>query len=250
MEVRREPAPQFVAALNSLGRESRVSGPDQQSPGQRLAARVVQEQQRRQAEAPASKQEVQRGFQSIRQELYETQRWLREALVRLSRLERAAGQQETLGGAGSDGFRREALRALLGSAHPAGLGLRLDGNQQDKYAVAPAAPDCEARLPVCRAVCCHLPFPLSRQDVDEGELAWSQDYPFQMARAPGSRCVHLDPAARRCAVYDKRPRICRAFDCRADRRVWQDYEQMILTPWAEKVLGQAPSAETDAPLVG
>jgi Fe-S-cluster containining protein len=118
------------------------------------------------------------------------------------------------------------------------------------YAVQPAAPDCEAHLRVRRAVCCYLPLPLSRQDLDEGEPAWSEGYPFQLARAEGRRCVHLDPDARRYTVHDKRPRICRAFDCRTDRRVWQDYERVILTPWAAGMLGQAASVETDAALLG
>lgn len=43
-------------------------------------------------------------------------------------------------------------------------------------------------------------------------------------------CSHLDPNTFGCTVYENRPVPCRAFDCRNDKRIWLDFENMILNP--------------------
>jgi Fe-S-cluster containining protein len=98
----------------------------------------------------------------------------------------------------------------------------------DKYAMG-ALPeiDCEARLPLCRARCCTLVFPLSAQDLDERVVRWDYGRPYQIARRDDGYCVHNEPGTCHCSVYAQRPAICRGYDCRRDPRIWVDFEQRI-----------------------
>lgn len=101
----------------------------------------------------------------------------------------------------------------------------------DKYAwPGGVAIDCESRLHLCRAACCRLRFPLSEQDVLEGVVAWDDADPYMIAQADDGCCVHQDRTTLRCRIYEKRPLPCRAFDCRADRRIWLDFENRIPSP--------------------
>ena len=69
-------------------------------------------------------------------------------------------------------------------------------------------------------------FALSQQDLDEGIVRWDADEPYLIAHA-GGVCVHLDEREG-CMVYEARPRPCRVYDCRQDRRIWKDFERRIL----------------------
>lgn len=95
----------------------------------------------------------------------------------------------------------------------------------DKYAVESPAIDCAARLPVCKARCCTLPFVLSVQDLDERSVRWDYARPYRVAARGDGACVHLDGGA--CSVYARRPGACRAYDCRNDRRIWLDFDKWI-----------------------
>ncbi|MCC6527887.1 MAG: YkgJ family cysteine cluster protein [Polyangiaceae bacterium] len=96
----------------------------------------------------------------------------------------------------------------------------------DKYALT-ALPDidCAALLPLCRARCCHLPFPLSVQDLDERVVRWDYGRPYMIARRADGSCVHNEGG--RCGVYQHRPAVCRVYDCRKDGRIWQDFAARI-----------------------
>jgi Fe-S-cluster containining protein len=97
---------------------------------------------------------------------------------------------------------------------------------EDKYALPPGpAIDCDARLPLCRAACCHLSFALSRQDLDEGVVRWSPREPYLIRRRADKSCVHL--SALHCSIYAQRPAVCRKYDCRNDRRIWLDFDARI-----------------------
>jgi Fe-S-cluster containining protein len=98
----------------------------------------------------------------------------------------------------------------------------------DKYAVASPAIDCAARLPLCRARCCTLPFVLSTQDLDERAVRWDYARPYRVATRDDGLCVHNEAGA--CAVYAQRPAACRAYDCRKDRRIWLDFDAGIPAP--------------------
>ncbi len=101
----------------------------------------------------------------------------------------------------------------------------------DKYAL-PSLPaiDCEARLPLCRARCCTLTFPLSAQDLDERVVRWDYAQPYQIARRADGYCVHNRAGTHDCQVYERRPAVCRQYDCRNDQRIWRDFEQRIPAP--------------------
>src|ERR1041384_7811625 len=46
---------------------------------------------------------------------------------------------------------------------------------EDKYAVTGEPIDCDSRIPLCQARCCSFTVMLSRQDLEEGQLAWDID---------------------------------------------------------------------------
>jgi Fe-S-cluster containining protein len=98
----------------------------------------------------------------------------------------------------------------------------------DKYEIATeGGPPCQELLPICRARCCTFQVALTTQDLDEGGLRWNYATPYQLAKDREGQCVHHDGTG--CGVYSARPATCRSYDCREDRRVWQDYHQRILT---------------------
>lgn len=75
--------------------------------------------------------------------------------------------------------------------------------------------DCEAgRQLGCNTFCCRL---LVRYDADERPPA----PPGQTAKgcvdkAADGLCVHLDRSTYRCAIWERRPRVCREYTCNTD----------------------------------
>jgi hypothetical protein len=107
------------------------------------------------------------------------------------------------------------------------LGLPLD-----KYRLDPAElPDipCAELIPMCRARCCTFRFALSQQDLDEGVVRFDGADRYHILQKPDGTCHHLD-ARCGCTIYAARPRPCRLFDCRDDRRIWIDYARRIPAP--------------------
>ena len=101
----------------------------------------------------------------------------------------------------------------------------------DKYALADLPKiDCVARLPLCKARCCKLSFPLSFQDLDERVVQWNYRVPYQIRQRDDGYCVHCDAGSKQCGVYDQRPGTCRIYDCRQDSRIWLDFERRIPAP--------------------
>ena len=99
----------------------------------------------------------------------------------------------------------------------------------DKYAMADLPRiDCAARIHLCRARCCAMPFALSVQDLDERIVRWDYARPYRIARRPDGACVHNEGGS--CSIYERRPATCRAYDCRTDRRVWIDFDRGIPAP--------------------
>jgi hypothetical protein len=111
-------------------------------------------------------------------------------------------------------------------AHPH-VRLFHDGGE-DKYADTdlPDIP-CAELIPLCKARCCTLHVPLSKQDLDERVVRWDYALPYIILRGDDKYCVHSDPATRGCTVYEQRPSCCRNYDCREDARIWKDYAQRI-----------------------
>ena len=89
----------------------------------------------------------------------------------------------------------------------------------------PVAPeievDCEARMHICQAVCCSLPFPLSAAEVEAGDVNWDLGHPYVIRQTAEGWCTHNDRSTGGCDVYHKRPGVCRSYSCAHDERIWK-----------------------------
>jgi Fe-S-cluster containining protein len=99
----------------------------------------------------------------------------------------------------------------------------------DKYELGPLPDiDCPSLMHLCRGRCCTLHFPLSKQDLGERVVKWDYLNPYIIRqRESDGYCVHNDPTTHGCSVYERRPAVCRTYDCREDRRIWVDFEKKI-----------------------
>ena len=135
-----------------------------------------------------------------------------QGLVELDGLQRAV-----------DSARRET--ADKGDQAMVPIALRIDGPE----AAEPAAVvDCQARLPVCKAVCCRLRFALSAEEVESGPLRWDLGQPYYNRVGEGGYCQQIDVASGACGIYEDRPPVCRSYTCAGDERIWTDFEAMEL----------------------
>ena len=99
---------------------------------------------------------------------------------------------------------------------------------EDKYSCQQAVDiDCANRVHLCKARCCTFTFYLSEQDLDEGIVKWDYGRPYWIQRHEGGHCVHCEPGTYHCQIHAYRPYVCRAYDCRNDKRIWLDFDQMI-----------------------
>lgn len=124
------------------------------------------------------------------------------------------------------------------------IGARMMSDETDKYdARAAVEIDCEVRIPLCKASCCKLSFYLSRQDLEEGKIRWEFGRPYHIAHNAKGYCVHCDDTTRKCSVRENRPLTCRTYDCRKDKRIWEDFENRIPNPDLEKLMAPASAAQ-------
>lgn len=98
----------------------------------------------------------------------------------------------------------------------------------DEESPSRVAVDCEARMPICKAVCCSLKFPLSPREIEAGRVKWDLGHPYVIRHSDQGFCVHNDRASGRCAVYENRPQVCRDYSCATDERIWKDFDAMVL----------------------
>ena len=54
-------------------------------------------------------------------------------------------------------------------------------------------------------------------------------------------CPPLDRANPQCGVYEDRPFVCRAYDCRKDKRIWEDFEKRTINPELENLIAKLKS---------
>ncbi|MEJ2853701.1 MULTISPECIES: YkgJ family cysteine cluster protein [unclassified Saccharothrix] len=127
--------------------------------------------------------------------------------------------------------RQRALEGRLRADSDADNAVQLS-EEADKYALETERVeiDCASRLPLCRAACCRLRFALSRQDVEEGAVQWEIARPYLNRQRADGYCVHTDERTLGCQVYDRRPGVCRRYDCRRDTRIWVDFDSRIPNP--------------------
>lgn len=132
--------------------------------------------------------------------------------------------------------KQEAGKRLVEKFTGSGMGAEIQESKIDKYDFDESPRiDCENRVHLCKAACCRLRFPLSRQDIEEGVVKWDLAHPYLIARRADGYCNHLDGEKRQCTVYEHRPLPCRAYDCRNDQRTWMDFENRVVSPELEKL---------------
>jgi len=120
-----------------------------------------------------------------------------------------------------------------------GMGVVLQEPDQDKYAFqAEAHVDCENRVHLCKAACCRMIFPLSRQDIAERIIMWDLESPYLIAQTEDGYCRHLDRTGCRCKVREYRPIPCRAYDCSHDPRIWSDFANYVINPDLDKLFNK------------
>jgi Fe-S-cluster containining protein len=120
--------------------------------------------------------------------------------------------------------------------------------------------DCAARMNVCQAVCCRLKFALSQDEIERGHVKWDIGHPYVIRQDSSGYCSHNDCASRSCTIYEERPRLCREYSCRNDKRIWADFDAMVLnSEWINQHLGEGdaillvdadPLPEEGAPAAG
>lgn len=92
-----------------------------------------------------------------------------------------------------DERKRQVAERLVKRFVESGLGLMYQDPEYDKYAFDREADvDCESRLDTCKALCCKLPFALSKQDVEEGIIRWEFGRQYLIAHGDDGYCVRLD----------------------------------------------------------
>jgi len=130
-----------------------------------------------------------------------------------------------------DEHKKRAAANLVEKFSERGMGVVYQKPEYDKYQFAGQVEiDCESRVHICHAACCKMRFALSKQDVEEGIVRWDFSVPYLIARDPDGYCQHLHREKKSCTIHPHRPVPCRAFDCRKDRRIWLDFENMVVNP--------------------
>jgi Fe-S-cluster containining protein len=125
-----------------------------------------------------------------------------------------------------------------------GMGVALTNDEQDKYAYEGSVEiDCENRIALCRGACCRLSFALTVQDLEEGRVKWDLGRPYMIRHDEDGYCHHVERTSKRCGIYENRPVVCRAYDCRKDKRIWEDFENRMVSPDLEKLFPQRETAE-------
>jgi Fe-S-cluster containining protein len=110
-------------------------------------------------------------------------------------------------------------------------GVAIQDSPHDKYdAPEEAVIDCASRVSLCRAACCKMQFPLSRQDIEERIIQWDLGRPYLIAKGDDGYCRHLDRGCLGCTEHKARPLPCRVYDCRRDPRIWLDFEARRINP--------------------
>src|SRR5919205_3632775 len=143
-----------------------------------------------------------------------------------------------------DERKRQVGQRLTEKFAEKGMGVALTNDEQDKYAYEGSVEiDCESRMALCRGACCRLSFALTVQDLEEGRVKWDLGRPYMIRHDEDGYCHHVERTSKRCRVYENRPVVCRAYDCRKDKRIWEDFENRIVSPDLENLFPRRAAAE-------
>jgi Fe-S-cluster containining protein len=147
-----------------------------------------------------------------------------------------------------DARKKEVGQRLIEKFVGKGMGVALTDDEQDKYDYqSEVYIDCENRIQLCRGACCRLRFALTTQDLEEGKVKWELGHPYMIRHDADGYCHHIERGSCKCGVYENRPVVCRAYDCRRDKRIWEDFENKLVSPDLEKLFPQAqPQLEQGA----
>jgi Fe-S-cluster containining protein len=107
-----------------------------------------------------------------------------------------------------------------------GTAVRVESPEQ--AAQSPTPVDCEARMHVCRAVCCKLDFALTIPEIESGAAKWDLGRPYFIRHEESGYCTHNDRETGGCSIYARRPGVCCRYSCADDERIWQDFREMEL----------------------
>lgn len=125
-----------------------------------------------------------------------------------------------------------------------GMGVALTSDEQDKYAYEGGVEiDCGSRLALCRGACCRLTFALTVQDLEEGRVKWELGRPYMIRHDEDGYCHHIERGTKRCGLYENRPVVCRSYDCRKDKRIWEDFENRVVSPDLENLFPRPAAAD-------
>jgi Fe-S-cluster containining protein len=136
-----------------------------------------------------------------------------------------------------DAKRKKVAERLVRKFEQSRIGLLYQDPEEDKYAFdGNPEIDCQSCLQSCKAICCKIPFALSRQDVQEGLVRWEFGRPYLIAHDKDGYCVHLNRENYQCAAYEHRPLPCRGFNCRDNEKwpVWQNFDAQVINSEFER----------------
>src|SRR4030095_12327274 len=120
-----------------------------------------------------------------------------------------------------------------------GMGVALTNEERDSDGTVPNVEiDCENRLHLCHAACCRLRFALTAREVERGDVKWNLGQPYMIRQGADGYCYHFDREQKQCGTYERRPFVCRAYDCRKDPRIWQDFDNKIISPELEDLVAR------------
>jgi Fe-S-cluster containining protein len=132
-----------------------------------------------------------------------------------------------------DERKKQVAERLIRRFTETGIGLMYQEPEYDKYTFEHEAQiDCQDRLHICKAICCKIPFALSRQDVEEGIVRWDFGRPYLIAHDSDGYCVHLNRETYKCTVHENRPVPCRGFSCKDNEKwpLWLNDGQKAINP--------------------
>ena len=102
--------------------------------------------------------------------------------------------------------------------------MRHDDEVDDKESISV---NCEKRKHLCKGACCKLTFALSEDEVEAGNVKWDLEKPYYIRHEENGYCSHINSENYGCTIYNNRPDLCRAYSCKDDERIWEDFDNMI-----------------------